>query len=81
MEVAVSSEKIGKNRINTPDIEVRFVNNGSSGVDRIDFAIKGFDAYGKVVKGYGVYDYTTCFYDNKVITPGNISESGWSWTL
>lgn len=81
MKVAVYSVNIGKNSIGTPDIEVRFINNESSSVDRIDFAIRGYDAYGKLVKGYGVYDYTTCFYDNKPIAKGKTSESGWSWTL
>lgn len=81
MKVAVYSVNVGKNSIGSPDIEVRFINNESSSVDRIDFAIRGYDAYGKIVKGYGVYDYTTCFYDNKPIAKGKISESGWSWTL
>ena len=81
IDVAVHSVKIRKNSIGVPKLEIVFINNGKVSIDRFDFDVYCYDAYGNLVKGYDVYDYTECFYDETVIKPGQKSKSNWFWEL
>ena len=55
-------------------------NNSSVTVDRIDFYVRCFDAYGNQIKGYGIYDVSCCFYD-EIIKAGKSSPSDIYWGL
>lgn len=82
LEVSIRNVKFGKNSIGTPKIYVQFKNTSAAKtIDRIDFAVECYDVYGSVVKGYGYYDYTECYYDDSRIAPGKTTPSDYYWTL
>lgn len=81
LKVSIYSVDIRRNSIGAPTVYVSFMNDGAVSVDRIDFAVECYDAYGQKVKGYDYYDYTTCFFDSKVIKPNQHSSLDYYWTL
>lgn len=81
LDVSIDSIKIGENSIGTPEVYVVLKNcSADLTIDRVDFLVKCYDAYGDLIKPYGRYTYTSCFYDDK-IKPGYKSPSHWRWTL
>ncbi len=80
-EISIYSVSIKQDSIGTPQIFVRLRNNSKNSVDRIDFSVKCYDAYGALVKGYGVYSQSACFYDASTIKSGGITPSDYRWTF
>lgn len=80
-KISISSLRIGKNSIGTPELFVVFQNNTSYTIDRIDFNVICYDAYGRIIKGYNFYDSTSCYYDDSNINPGGKTPSNHRWTL
>lgn len=79
-DVVVDSVKLGSTYSGTPEAYVRLVNNGSDTVDRVDFYIRAYDAYGSLIKGYNKYEYFSCFYDG-TLKRGGKTPSDWHWTM
>ena len=77
----IASVSIKKNSIGTPELFVVFRNTGKKSIDRIDFAVECYDVYGNIVKGYGYYDYTTCYFESGIIGPGRSTPTDHRWTL
>ena len=81
MDISVYSVDIGYNSLGDPEVYVRFKNEGSVPIDRVDFDIRCYDAYGDLVKGYGYYIYSECWYEASTIYPQSLSNSGHYWEL
>jgi len=74
------------NSIGIPEIYIRVKNIGGTPIDAFDFAVKCFDNYGDVVKGYGRYDYEICTYQGEdgAIGAGEVysaSQNDRYWTM
>ena len=81
LDVSVASVKIGENSIGSPEIHVVLKNNSSTlTIDRVDFRIKCYDAYGDLIKLYNRYTYSACFYDG-TLKPGYKSPDNHRWTI
>ena len=80
-KIAISSLRIGKNSIGDPELYVIFKNNSTYTIDRIDFNVICYDAYGSKIKGYNYYDSTDCYFDDRNIKPGGKTPSDHHWTL
>jgi len=82
LDITISSVKIGKDSIGTPQVHIVFKNTSpSKSIDRIDFAVRCFDAYGTELLPYGFYRWTDCFYDDKELRPGKTTPTDWRWTI
>ena len=68
------------NSAGTPELYIRFRNDGDVTVDRVDFYVYCYDSYGDSIKGYKRYDYDDDWFDEK-IRPGETSSSEWYWGL
>ena len=68
------------NSAGTPELYIRFRNDGDVTVDRVDFAVYCYDAYDDAIKAYGRYDWQDDYFDEK-IRPGETSSSEWYWGL
>lgn len=80
-DIIISSVRLGKDSIGSPQLYVVFKNNTSLTIDRIDFNVECYDAYGRLIKGYGFYDSSDCFYDETKIRPNGKSSSQIYWTF
>lgn len=80
-DLNVKISRLSDNSIGTPEICVRFTNASDRAIDRIDFVVYAYDAYGDLIRPYNRYDCTGCFYDSSVLKPGNTTPSDWYWTL
>ena len=81
MDVSIYSVRLGENSIGKPEIYARFTNTSTSEtIDRVDFYIECYDAYGDLIKSYNHYDMIDCFYDER-INPGKTSSSDHYWTI
>lgn len=81
LDVSISSVKIGENSIGSPEIHVVLKNESSTlTIDRVDFRIKCYDAYGDLIKLYNRYTYSACFYDG-TLKPGYKSPENHRWTI
>ena len=81
MDVSIYSVRLDENSIGTPEIYVRFMNiSQTDTIDRVDFYIECYDAYGDLIKAYNHYDMTDCFHDER-LSPGKISSSDYYWTI
>lgn len=80
-KIKISSLRIGKNSIGSSILYIVFKNSTSYTVDRIDFNVKCYDAYGRKILGYNYYDSTNCFYDDRSIKSGGKTPSDIYWTL
>lgn len=82
LEVEIASVRIGEDTIGNPEIYVVFKNTSKTEtIDRIDFSVRCYDAYGAEIKPYGFYDWTDNFYDDKELRPGRTTSSDWRWTI
>ncbi|MBQ3575594.1 MAG: peptidoglycan-binding protein, partial [Clostridia bacterium] len=79
-DIEVKITRLSDNSIGTPEVFVRFTNQSGRTIDRIDFGVYAYDAYGDLIHPYNRYDYTGCFYDGK-LKSGSSSPSDWRWTL
>lgn len=79
VHVSIASVSLKKNSIGVPELYVCFKNNDTSDIDRIDFSVKCYDAYGKQIKGYGYYDINECFYDDVIIKSNKTSSKDIYW--
>lgn len=78
-EISIASVKLDSSSV-IPDLYVVFKNDSKVAVDRIDFEVKCYDAYGSQIKGYGIYDSTECFYD-QTIQSNQTSRFDYRWYL
>lgn len=82
LDVEIASVRIGKDSIGNPEVFVVFKNTSKNEtIDRIDFSVRCYDAYGAEIKPYGFYDWTDNFYDDKELRPGRTTSSDWRWTI
>lgn len=82
LDVAVDSVRIDRNSAGTTLVFVVFKNKSSTlSIDRIDFNVRCYDAYGDVIKKYGRNEILPCFYDGSVLNPSAKSHSDHRWTL
>ena len=80
-DLEVKITRLTSNSIGTPEIYVQFKNVSDKAIDRIDFVVYTYDAYGDKIKPYDYYDCTGCYYDDSVLQPGGSTPSDWCWTL
>ena len=78
-EISIASVKLKSSSI-IPELYVVFKNNSKVTVDRIDFNVKCYNAYGSLIQSYGYYDISRCFYDENV-KPKKTSKKNYSWYL
>ena len=71
VEVTVDSVEIKDTRYGTREFYIRFKNNASVTVDRIDFQIQGYNRYGERITQYNID--TIEFYYDEEIKPGKLS--------
>ena len=76
--ITIASVSLGSDSIGNPALYVVFKNNSGATVDRIDFTVECYDVYGRLIKGYGYYDESNCFYDGR-ISQGRKSDSSQRW--
>ena len=79
-DITVTKAKLDRNSAGTTEAYITLHNNGRVTVDRIDFYVKCFDAYGNHIKGYDTYDVSSCFYD-ELLRAGASTSSDIYWTL
>jgi hypothetical protein len=76
----ISSINLTKNSIGYPVVYIQIYNQTNSIIDRVDFTVYCYDAYGRQIKGYGYYTHDEDWYDG-VIMPGESSPAGHYWNL
>jgi len=82
LSVVVNSLSLGSNSIGTPRMFLSFKNNETSAsVDRVDFRIECFDAYGNTIRQYGHQQYINGFFDSVTIKAGKASSKDYYWDL
>lgn len=82
LDVSIFTVEGKRNSIGNTELYVRFKNrHASKTIDRIDFSVKCYDAYGAHIRGYGLYDYTDCYYDDAKLPSGKTTPSNHYWTL
>ncbi len=79
-EITVKSARLERNSAGTDLAYISLRNNSRYPVDRVDFYVKCFDAYNNQIKGYGIYDVSSCFYD-EVIQAYSYVDSDIYWGL
>ena len=77
--IKITDVSITKNSIGIPELSLRLTNGGSDYIDRVDFLVRCYDAYGDRIKGYDYYDRTQCYYDD-ILEPQKSSGIRY-WTL
>ncbi len=77
VEVSIDSVDIKDTKYGTRYFYIRFKNNASVNVDRIDFKVQGFNRYGERIVRYNVD--TVDFYYDDVIKPGKTTPSNWRY--
>ena len=75
----VCSITLSRNTIG-PFAYIQIANNLSVAVDRVDFTVYCYDAYGRQIKGYDYYTHDDDWYDG-LILPGGKSPSDHYWSL
>lgn len=80
-EVLPISARIVVNEYGTPELYASFKNESSSViVDRVDFAIRCYNAYGDEIQQYGIYSNIEAYYEGN-ISKGSSSDSTTYWRL
>ena len=79
--IMIASARIGRNMAGVPEINVVFRNNSKFSLDRIDFVVRCYDAYGDIIKGYDRYSETLCYYQEGILYPGKATPTNHQWTL
>ena len=77
----IESVTIKQNSIGIPELYARFTNTGSSSIDRFDFLVECYDRYGEVIKSYGIYDYSSCYFEDSILSPNATTSKNYYWTL
>lgn len=80
LDVKIKSVKLRVNSAGTTELYVRFQNTGSVTIDRIDFTVRCYDAYGDRIYGYDYYSEQDNYYDSD-LKPGSTTPSDWRWGL
>ena len=78
--ISMSKMRLGTNMIGTPEVYVQFTNNSKKTLEAFDFLVRCYNKYGEIVKGYGVYERSQCYYDTN-LPSGSTTSSDWRWTL
>lgn len=81
LNLRIESVIIKQNSIGLPELYARFTNTGSSSIDRFDFLVECYDRYGDVIKSHGVYDYSSCYFEDSILAPNASSPKDYYWTL
>lgn len=81
LKLRIESVKIKQNSIGVPELYARFTNTGSSSIDRFDFLVECYDRYGEVIKGHGIYNYSSCYFEGSILSPNATSSKDYYWTL
>lgn len=76
----ISSIQLTTNSIGTPRAYIRIMNTSRKTIDRVDFTVYCYDAYGRQIKGYNYYTHQANWYDG-YIYPGEESPSNHYWDL
>ena len=72
-DISIESVKIEENSIGIPLLYVVFQNNGEKTIDRIDFRLKCFNAYGELIRPSILSDEKQYFFDTN-LKPGYLSD-------
>lgn len=75
-QVRIASARVERNSYGVPELYIRFSNDGVKQIDRIDFRVKCYDAYGD-----RILDYAEGFYEATVLRPWQTSSPDSYWTL
>ena len=78
--IVVTNATLTRNSAGTDEAYITLKNKLKVSVDRVDFYVKCYDAYGNLIKGYNYYDVSSCFYD-EIIKPGESSDKDIYWGL
>lgn len=78
IEIQVS--KIQYNSIGVTEAHLRFHNTGDTPIVAFGFYVECYDAYGEIVKGYGIYDVYAGNYDIG-LEPNELSSDDLYWVL
>lgn len=87
--VTIIPGKLSVNSAGTTELYVRFRNDGTETIDRLDFYVECFNTYDEKIKGYGRYDYSDNYYEaspndyysGSAIKPGATTANDWYWGL
>lgn len=79
-KVAVRTAKVERNDYGRYELTLRLQNNETSSVDRVDFYVRCYNAYGELTKAYNHYDMTELCYD-LTIRSGALSDPDLYWRL
>ena len=78
--IVVTNATLTRNSAGTDEAYITLKNKLKVSVDRVDFYVKCYDAYGNLIKGYNHYDVSSCFYD-EIIKPGESTDKDIYWGL
>lgn len=78
--ITIKINKVDHNSAGTTEAHVQFTNNSNKDLIVFNFYVRGYDAYGDIVKAYKHYDYTECYYD-KGLAAGKTTPSDWYWNI
>lgn len=82
LPIEISSIKVERNSIGTPEVYVVVKNNSDKSIDAFDFRLRGYNNYGELVKNYGK-EYQLCTFNSdsssEYIEPGKASNKHFYW--
>ena len=78
VEVSIESVDIKTTRYGTKEFYIRLKNNSSVSIDRVDFYVQAYNAYGERIENYGKYIYG--FYCEELIKPGKMTPKDYYYT-
>ena len=76
----ISYIRLATNAYGFPIAYIQIYNQTNTIIDRVDFTVYCYDAYGRQIKGYGYYTHDDDWYDG-IIMPGESSPSDHYWSL
>jgi len=79
-DVTVESVSTTVTRAGALEVYARLGNRGTDTVDRVDFYVSCYNAYGELMKFQGTYPFVGCNYTED-IKPGKKIPSDWHWTI
>ena len=88
-DIAVLPVKLTVNSAGTPELYVRFRNDTTETIDRLDFHVECYNTYDERIIGYGRYEYSDNYYEadpqnyysGTDIEPGETTANDWYWGL
>lgn len=78
-DISIESFRLDRDILSNPELYIVFKNNGLYSVDQIDFDMVFYNAYGEVIKIYGLYEKASGHYTATVISPGGTSSKDCNW--